>query len=233
MAEIPLTEVFNVTTMSLLDNYHDVIRDTVLQQLEDTTWLLEEQVSCPQPQFFYLFAKACAPAIDHSTPQRLSKPVKPGPRSHLDPFPDPDVDIPKPPGSSDASDSVRESRSHRSRRGPPSVIDTSAHDGTPLADGAPMNEVTPVAPSGNTDAIVIDPPVATGPTFRGQPVDTRPTGGHGPPIITGRFQSTPDTALPASTLRICDDGTDHRHFASHADSHAPLFCGSYLRRRIF
>jgi len=30
MAEIPLTEVFNVTTMSLLDNYHDVIRDTVL-----------------------------------------------------------------------------------------------------------------------------------------------------------------------------------------------------------
>ncbi len=89
MAEILLTEVFNITTMSLLDNYHDVIRDTVLQQLEDTTWLLEEQVSCPQPQFFYLFAKACAPAIDHSTPQRSSKPVKPGPRSHLDPFPDP------------------------------------------------------------------------------------------------------------------------------------------------
>ena len=44
MAEIPLTEVFNVTTMSLLDNYHDVIRDTVLQQLEDTTWLSEDQV---------------------------------------------------------------------------------------------------------------------------------------------------------------------------------------------
>ena len=44
MAEIPLTEVFNVITMSLFDNYHDAIRDTVLQQLEDTTWLSEEQV---------------------------------------------------------------------------------------------------------------------------------------------------------------------------------------------
>jgi hypothetical protein len=44
MAEIPFTEVFNVTTMSLLDNYHDVIRNTVLQQLEGTTWLSEDQV---------------------------------------------------------------------------------------------------------------------------------------------------------------------------------------------
>jgi hypothetical protein len=39
MAEIPLTEVYDVLTMSLLDNYHDVIRNSVLQQLEDTTWL--------------------------------------------------------------------------------------------------------------------------------------------------------------------------------------------------
>jgi hypothetical protein len=31
MAEIPLTEVFNVPTMSLIENYHDVIRDSVRQ----------------------------------------------------------------------------------------------------------------------------------------------------------------------------------------------------------
>ena len=42
MAEIPLTEVFDVLTMSLVDNYHDVIRESVLQQLEDTTWLSED-----------------------------------------------------------------------------------------------------------------------------------------------------------------------------------------------
>jgi hypothetical protein len=39
MAEIPLTEVFDVPTKSLVDNYHDVIRDSVRQQLEHTTWL--------------------------------------------------------------------------------------------------------------------------------------------------------------------------------------------------
>ena len=32
MAEIPLTEVFNVLTMSLLDNYHEVIRNSVLHR---------------------------------------------------------------------------------------------------------------------------------------------------------------------------------------------------------
>jgi hypothetical protein len=44
MAEIPLTEVFNVLTMTLLDNYPDVIRDSVLQQLQDTTWLSEDLI---------------------------------------------------------------------------------------------------------------------------------------------------------------------------------------------
>ncbi|KAI2502408.1 hypothetical protein MHU86_12065 [Fragilaria crotonensis] len=44
MAEIPLTEVFDVLTRTLLDNYHDVIRDSVLQQLQDTTWLPEDLI---------------------------------------------------------------------------------------------------------------------------------------------------------------------------------------------
>ena len=46
MAEIPLTEVFNAPTMTLLDNYHEVIRDSVLQQLQDTTWLSKDLVPC-------------------------------------------------------------------------------------------------------------------------------------------------------------------------------------------
>jgi hypothetical protein len=60
MAEIPLTEVFDVPTKSLVDNYHDVIRDSVRQQLEHTTWLSADllladinrswirDVSCPR-----------------------------------------------------------------------------------------------------------------------------------------------------------------------------------------
>jgi hypothetical protein len=47
MAEIPLTEVFDVPTMLLLDNYHDLIRDSVRQQLEDTTWLSEDLQPAP------------------------------------------------------------------------------------------------------------------------------------------------------------------------------------------
>jgi hypothetical protein len=45
MAEIPLTEVFDVPTKTLVDNYHDVIRDSVRQQLEHTTWLSAELLS--------------------------------------------------------------------------------------------------------------------------------------------------------------------------------------------
>jgi hypothetical protein len=33
MAEIPLTEFFDVPTKTLVDNYHDVIHDSVRQQL--------------------------------------------------------------------------------------------------------------------------------------------------------------------------------------------------------
>lgn len=56
----------------------------------------------------------------------------------------------------------------------------------------------PVAPSVNVDATP-DPPVVIAPMFRGQPIDTRPTGGHGPPTTAGRFQSLPDN-VPARPL---------------------------------
>jgi hypothetical protein len=39
MAEIPITEVFDVPTMSLPDNYHYMIRNSVQQRLEDTSYL--------------------------------------------------------------------------------------------------------------------------------------------------------------------------------------------------
>ncbi|KAI2501679.1 Retrotransposon gag protein [Fragilaria crotonensis] len=103
------------------------------------------------------------------------------------------IDIPKPPGSSVASDSVHESRSRHSRRGgPPSVIDTSVHVDTPPVPATTEEDHPP--PSVNVDTS--DDPVITVPTFRGQPVDTRPTGGHGPPMAADRFQSPPDAVPP-------------------------------------
>ncbi len=44
MAEIPLTEVFDVPTRTLLDNYHDVIRDSVLQQIPSLVQILSKSV---------------------------------------------------------------------------------------------------------------------------------------------------------------------------------------------
>jgi hypothetical protein len=52
MAEIPISEVFYVLTLSLLDTYHKVIRNLVLQQLQDTTWLSEDLLpSLTDPRF--------------------------------------------------------------------------------------------------------------------------------------------------------------------------------------
>jgi hypothetical protein len=134
MAEIPLTEVFDVPTKTLVDNYHDVIRDSVWQQLEHTTWLSAKLLTTlTDPGFGMYHARnrnsvimLRKPAPQRLIIQRLKDRTRPSDIVHvLIRFLLPDVDIPRPPSSSSASDSIRESRSRRSRAGPPSVIDTS------------------------------------------------------------------------------------------------------------
>ncbi|KAI2495081.1 hypothetical protein MHU86_19436 [Fragilaria crotonensis] len=204
MAEIPLTEVFNVLTKTLLDNYHDVIRDSVLQQLQDTTWLSEDLIPLLTDSGFGMYhardrnhiISLRKPALQRLINQRLKDRSRPSDLVHvpvLIRFLMSAIDIPKPPGSSVASDSVHESRSRHSRRGgPPSVIDTSVHVDTPPVPATTEEDHPP--PSVNVDTS--DDPVITVPTFRGQPVDTRPTGGHGPPMAADRFQSPPDAVPP-------------------------------------
>ncbi len=41
LAEVPLAEIYDPNTSLLLDDYHNVIRGYVVQQLEDTTWLCD------------------------------------------------------------------------------------------------------------------------------------------------------------------------------------------------
>jgi hypothetical protein len=45
IAELPLTEIYDVTTSLLKDDYLDTLRTYVMQQLEDTTWLEDQSVS--------------------------------------------------------------------------------------------------------------------------------------------------------------------------------------------
>ena len=203
MAEIPLTEVFDVPTRTLLDNYHDVIRDSVLQQLQDTTWLSEDLIPSLTDSGFGMYhardrnhvISLRKPALQRLINQRLKDRSRPLDLVHvpvLIRFLMPAIDIPIPPGSSVASDSVHESRSRHSRRGPPSVIDTSVRVDTPPVLVATNEDQTPPSVDVGTN----DDPANAPRTFRGQPVDTRPTGGHGPSMAAGRFQSPPDAVPP-------------------------------------
>jgi hypothetical protein len=197
MAEIPLTEVFDVPTKSLVDNYHDVIRNSVQQQLEHTTWLSANLLpTLTDPGFGMYHARdrnsvimLQKPALQRLINQRLKDRSRPSDIVHVPVlicFLIPDSDIPKPPSSSAASSSVRESRSKSSRRGPPSVIDTSEQVDTPsVAEDAPVVDA-PFLPDTN----------AAAPTFRGYPVDMRPPDGYGPPTAAGRFRSPTDPVLP-------------------------------------
>jgi len=45
IAELPLTEIYDVTTSLLKDDYLDTLRTYITQQLEDTTWLEDQSVS--------------------------------------------------------------------------------------------------------------------------------------------------------------------------------------------
>ncbi|KAI2491889.1 hypothetical protein MHU86_22685 [Fragilaria crotonensis] len=95
MAEIPLTEVFNVLTKTLLDNYHDVIRDSVLQQLQDTTWLSEDLIPLLTDSGFGMYhardrnhiISLRKPALQRLINQRLKDRSSFGPRPC--PCPDP------------------------------------------------------------------------------------------------------------------------------------------------
>jgi hypothetical protein len=112
----------------------------------------------------------------------------------------PDIDIPRPPESSVASDSAHGSRSHRSRRGPPSIIDTSDHVDPPPSPVLPVAAEIPVPPDANVGAPTA--PVLAAPTFRGLPVDIRPSSGYGPPAAPERFRSPTDPVPPAhSSIR--------------------------------
>ena len=45
IAELPLTEIYDVSTSLLKDDYLDTLRTYITQQLEDTTWLEDQSVS--------------------------------------------------------------------------------------------------------------------------------------------------------------------------------------------
>ncbi|KAI2502136.1 hypothetical protein MHU86_12366 [Fragilaria crotonensis] len=45
IAELPLTEIYDVTSSHLKNDYLDTLRAYITQQLKDTTWLEDQSVS--------------------------------------------------------------------------------------------------------------------------------------------------------------------------------------------
>jgi hypothetical protein len=43
--EIPLTELYDMVTSSITENYHEIIRDAIVQILEDTMWITPSMMS--------------------------------------------------------------------------------------------------------------------------------------------------------------------------------------------
>jgi hypothetical protein len=224
MAEIPLAEVFDPNTSLLLDDYHNVIRGYVVQQLEDTTWLTDVTTPILLDAGFGMYysrdrgvvLSLRKPALQRLISERISRRDRPEDSVFvplLIRFLLPDVDIPKPPRTSVSSSSSA------SRASPgPSEEGTNPTLGTPVAVVPPIvTTMPPIMEDART------PPPETGATiggsttggnnatFRGIPIDTQSVTDTRP----GHYQTPRDpfgnaTQRPHPTRPMFDSATTAR-----------------------
>ena len=188
MAEISLAEIYDPSTSLLLDNYHNVIRGYVVQQLEDMTWLTDSTTSVLLDAGFGMYhirdrgvvLSLRKPALQSLVSERIAQRDRPEASIFvplLIRFLLPGVDLPRPPRTSVSSGSS----TSRASPGP-------SDEGTnpplePPTDTVPptittmppiMEDVqTPALPEIRT-AVEGANTMPTNPaTFRGIPVDTR------------------------------------------------------------
>ncbi len=55
MAEIPLADMFDMVTSTLLDNYRDSLREAIIQVLEDTMWIDGSMMAALENAAFGMF----------------------------------------------------------------------------------------------------------------------------------------------------------------------------------
>lgn len=226
LAEIPLTELFDIPSSTLRNTYHDTIRESVTLQLEDTPWLCRADDArrlLHDAGFGMYHARDRTsiitlrkPALQRLILQCLQERPRPSSTVHvhvLIRFLLPDVDIPTPPRTSLTSDSERDSRS-RSSHGLPSELRTVASESSavPASDTFRPVAAAPVDPDVATPPPPTDPlPAAPVPTtFRGHPVDIGTAHDHGTP--SARYRTPTDDAKPpsAAARTMFDSGTTAR-----------------------
>ncbi|KAI2496065.1 hypothetical protein MHU86_18437 [Fragilaria crotonensis] len=194
IAELPLADLFNVDTMTLRDNYHDLVRESVAQQLEDTTWLPADSMSLLTDAGFGMYH-----ARDRHTIISLRKPA-------FERLIVKHNAIPTPRRSSTTASSARSERGSRRSR-VPSEVDTIVSSIAPAidvplrasarpADGIPAHD--PVATDDNNPADDTQPrsapeaaTQAPQANFRGHNIDTSAVGENGGPPFS-RFRTPTD-----------------------------------------
>jgi hypothetical protein len=217
IAELPLADLFDVDTMTLRDNYHDLVRESVAQQLEDTTWLPADSMSLLTDAGFGMYhardrhtiISLRKPAFQRLIVKRLGDRPRPSSAVYvpiLIRFLLADNAIPTPRRSSTTASSARSERGSRRSR-VPSEVDTIASSIAPAidvplratarpADGIPTHD--PVVtddnnPAGDTQPRPVPETATQAPkaTFRGRNVDASAVGGNGGPPFS-RFQTPTD-----------------------------------------
>jgi hypothetical protein len=228
MAEIPLDEFLDADSTTLRNSYHDVIREYVSQQLEDTTWLSDTAATVLIDAGFGMYhardqgviLSLRKPALQRLINHRLS--ARENPEQSivvrvLIRFLMAEIDLPKPPRTSTSNGSSRSNQgSVRSRHtnNPPSVINANDSVATE-GEEEPRTEETVQVPA------VVPPPVATAnrqelpnrtdsTMFRGYVVDTRPIADTRPTtnrVRPGQYYTPQE---PPNRPLVFDSGTTNR-----------------------
>ena len=199
MAEIPLTDLFDMVTFALFENYRDTIRATVVQMLEDTPWTnATTRATLLDADFgiYHIREEGMVISMRQAALQRLivhSIAVRETPVVTMQipitiRFLLSDVDMPMPPKASiDASDAGSQRSTNRS--GPPSNVS----EAELLDHVSELPGPSPVLQTRGTPAIVFGeastipdtsnaiPPGTNTATFRGRPVNVDRPNGPGPP----------------------------------------------------
>ena len=186
MAEISFSEMLNMSTFMLLDNYHDILRETVIQLLEDTTWVNDTTMSTLLNAGFGMYHVREHDVIISLRKSALQRLVSQSMTNSDDGnvivpitirFLLSEIDLPRAPKlSNPATEVASQSETHP----PLPSSDRSNSPGSEVLDQvSELPGVSPIFPTNVAPDFDIP-----GTTFRGMPVDTRPAG-TGPPTAGG------------------------------------------------
>ena len=214
-AEVLLVDVYDMVSSALFDNYLDVFRETMVQILEDTSWVTESMIDEFVSASFGIFE-----IRDGGTPislRALSLKRLIG-QSISNRFKSPDKALPSPPRLSAPADSDRVSEPLPARSGPPSNVSEAEHlDQVSALPGASPVSLLQTRITSNV-AFVTDPGFRTEPgpvPGTGFRADPEPTPNVGPSFRGNRINMDRPTAMPNATAR----GHDFDSYDGHPNGY--------------